>query len=194
MRDAEKTRGRILAAAGKAVVDGDVAGLTVNGLSEAAGCGKPLIYRYFGGLDGVLGALADRELSWARDRSGELAAGKKGEGERILAALRVLSARPVAMALAAASLAPEKEGHTRPLAGFAERLVEALLSGKSASGAGSRRDQARAAMLLGAGLFFLLARRGTKAWQGFDLTRANDLGLLEHALMDFCATMERDAP
>jgi AcrR family transcriptional regulator len=49
----------------------------VNALAEAAGCDKVLIYRYFGGLDGVLEALGAERMVWPR----VMVEGNGGDGE-----------------------------------------------------------------------------------------------------------------
>ncbi len=60
MRSAEKTRLRILEAASRLLAREGYESLGVNRIAAEAGIGKPLIYRYFGDLDGLVAALAER--------------------------------------------------------------------------------------------------------------------------------------
>jgi AcrR family transcriptional regulator len=57
MRDAERTRGEILDAARRILARDGFAALGVNALAAEAGVGKPLIYRYFGNMEGIAAAL-----------------------------------------------------------------------------------------------------------------------------------------
>lgn len=50
----------MLDAAAELIVRDGAAALGVNALAKEAGCDKQLIYRYFGGLDGVMEALGER--------------------------------------------------------------------------------------------------------------------------------------
>jgi AcrR family transcriptional regulator len=70
-RDRFATRAVILESAAAIVAARGVAGIGVNSLAEAARCDKVLIYRYFGGLDGVLSALGAERMVWPRVQLGE---------------------------------------------------------------------------------------------------------------------------
>ncbi|MDQ2767228.1 MAG: TetR/AcrR family transcriptional regulator [Gemmatimonadota bacterium] len=63
-RDRFATRAAILESAAELVAAKGVGALRVNGLADAAKCDKVLIYRYFGGLDGVLQALGAERMLW----------------------------------------------------------------------------------------------------------------------------------
>lgn len=76
-RDRFATRAAILEGAAELVAGGGVGALGVNGLADAAKCDKVLIYRYFGGLDGVLEALGIERMLWPRVG----AEGDAGDGE-----------------------------------------------------------------------------------------------------------------
>lgn len=65
-RDRFATRAAILESAAQLVAAKGVGELRVNRLADAAECDKVLIYRYFGGLDGVLEALGVERLLWPR--------------------------------------------------------------------------------------------------------------------------------
>jgi AcrR family transcriptional regulator len=63
-RDSEETRERILDALARIIVRDGLSAVGVNSLSREAGCDKVLIYRYFGDLDGVYEAYAERGDIW----------------------------------------------------------------------------------------------------------------------------------
>jgi AcrR family transcriptional regulator len=63
-RDRFATRAAILQSAAELVAAHGVGRLGVNMLAQAASCDKVLIYRYFGGLDGVLEALGVERMMW----------------------------------------------------------------------------------------------------------------------------------
>lgn len=63
-RDRDTTRQRILDAAAKVLSDDGFAAFGVNAVSREAGCDKVLIYRYFGGLEGLAEALGARLDVW----------------------------------------------------------------------------------------------------------------------------------
>jgi AcrR family transcriptional regulator len=70
-RDRDATADRVLDAAAQLLAREGADGLGVNALAKEAGCDKQLIYRYFGGLDGVMDALGARvaeRLAQALDR------------------------------------------------------------------------------------------------------------------------------
>ncbi|MGE0502984.1 MAG: TetR/AcrR family transcriptional regulator [Rhizobiaceae bacterium] len=56
-RDRAATETSLLAAARGVLADVGFQGLGVNAVARAAGCDKQLIYRYFGGLDGLIDAI-----------------------------------------------------------------------------------------------------------------------------------------
>lgn len=63
-RDRDATRQRILDAAAKVLSQDGYAAFGVNAVAREAGCDKVLIYRYFGGLEGVAEALGERLDVW----------------------------------------------------------------------------------------------------------------------------------
>ena len=63
-RDSEETKSRILDALARIIVRDGLGAVGVNSLSREAGCDKVLIYRYFGDLDGVYRAYAERGDIW----------------------------------------------------------------------------------------------------------------------------------
>ena len=65
-RDRFATRAAILDGAAAIIASQGLQALGVNSLAHAAKCDKVLIYRYFGGLDGVLAALGAERMLWPR--------------------------------------------------------------------------------------------------------------------------------
>jgi AcrR family transcriptional regulator len=63
-RDKEATRAAIVAAAKDLLSEDGFQGLGVNSLARKASCDKQLIYRYFGGLEGVLAAIGEDLVRW----------------------------------------------------------------------------------------------------------------------------------
>lgn len=72
-RNRGATETRILDAAEAILLASGPAGFGVNAVARAAGVDKQLIYRYFGGLDGLLSALGTRIGLWWQDRLDETA-------------------------------------------------------------------------------------------------------------------------
>lgn len=85
-RDRFATRAVIVESAAQLVAAKGVDALRVNGLADAAGCDKVLIYRYFGGLDGVLEALGIERMLWPRLES----PGGEESGASLAAAVETL--------------------------------------------------------------------------------------------------------
>jgi AcrR family transcriptional regulator len=67
-RDRGATRQRILDAAQSILLQHGPSGFGVNALAREAGVDKQLIYRYFGGLDGLQAALGEQLARWWQDR------------------------------------------------------------------------------------------------------------------------------
>jgi AcrR family transcriptional regulator len=63
-RDAARTRAAILEAAKQMLAERGFAAWGVNGIARAAGYDKQLIYRYFGGLDGLAEAIGEDVAAW----------------------------------------------------------------------------------------------------------------------------------
>lgn len=63
-RNRDETRAAILSAAQALLADEGFSGFGVNALARRSGFDKQLIYRYFGGLDGLVDALGDALADW----------------------------------------------------------------------------------------------------------------------------------
>lgn len=67
-RDRQATEARILEAAQSILVTDGPSGFGVNAVARQAGVDKQLIYRYYGGLDGLLEALGIRLAEWWQEK------------------------------------------------------------------------------------------------------------------------------
>lgn len=66
-RDRDRTRQAILAAARELLAEKGFGGWGVNAVARAAGCDKQLIYRYFGGLEGLAEAIGAEMVTWLEE-------------------------------------------------------------------------------------------------------------------------------
>ena len=67
-RSRSDTKATILAAAKDQLADQGFAEFGVNAVARRAKCDKQLVYRYFGGLDGLVDAIGDDLAAWITDR------------------------------------------------------------------------------------------------------------------------------
>ena len=67
-RNRQDTKAAILAAAKDQLADHGFAEFGVNAVARRAKCDKQLVYRYFGGLDGLVDAIGDDLAGWVMDR------------------------------------------------------------------------------------------------------------------------------
>lgn len=72
-RDRDATQRAILSAANTILAAEGFAALGVNAVARAAGCDKQLVYRYFGGLEGLVDALGEDMAGWITARLPPLA-------------------------------------------------------------------------------------------------------------------------
>lgn len=79
-RNRDDTRAAILAAAQALLADEGFSGFGVNALARRSGFDKQLIYRYFGGLDGLVDALGEALASWIATRLEPLITQDPGPG------------------------------------------------------------------------------------------------------------------
>jgi AcrR family transcriptional regulator len=79
-RNRDDTRAAILAAAQALLAEAGFSGFGINALARRSGFDKQLIYRYFGGLDGLIDALGEALASWVATRLEPLIAADPGPG------------------------------------------------------------------------------------------------------------------
>ncbi|PDT35073.1 TetR family transcriptional regulator [Rhizobium sp. M10] len=75
VRDRGATERAILAAAKSLLAEEGFQNFGINAVARRAGCDKQLIYRYYGGLDGLVEAIGADLGTWVRDRIPEDAGG-----------------------------------------------------------------------------------------------------------------------
>lgn len=68
VRDRSATSARILAAATELLAEGGFQHFGVNAVARRAGCDKQLIYRYYGGMDGLVDAIGAELARWIEER------------------------------------------------------------------------------------------------------------------------------
>jgi AcrR family transcriptional regulator len=67
-RDRSATSARILKAAVELLADGGFQNFGVNAVARRAGCDKQLIYRYYGGMDGLVEAIGGELAHWIEEK------------------------------------------------------------------------------------------------------------------------------
>lgn len=104
-RDRAKTEEAIVAAARQTLAEDGFQGFGVNAVARRAGCDKQLIYRYFGGLDGLVDALGADIASWIETSLADAGAPPTTYAELaerlILGFLDALRANPLVQRIAA---------------------------------------------------------------------------------------------
>ena len=68
VRDRAQTEKAILRAAKTLLAEQGFQGFGINAVARQAGCDKQLIYRYYGGLDGLVEAIGTELGSWVKDK------------------------------------------------------------------------------------------------------------------------------
>lgn len=67
-RDRSATSARILKSAIELLAEGGFQNFGVNAVARRAGCDKQLIYRYYGGMDGLVDAIGGELANWIEDK------------------------------------------------------------------------------------------------------------------------------
>lgn len=167
-RDAKASAERILEAAADLLQSDGWPGFGVNPLVERAGLGKPLLYRYFGGREGLEKELR-RRVSNIFDLATENGdAGGSGELQSLIRFGRAFAANRLARDWLAGALA----GHVSE-----ENLAEAVETAPP-----NREDAAQHALLLAGIAFLLIWRDQHDNWIGVPLKTAKDLAQFEYAV------------
>jgi len=110
VRDADAMRERILDAVGRMILRDGLAAVGVNSLAREAGCDKVLIYRYFGDLEGVYDAFANRSDFWwtVEELTDGIDPARQSAGDAVKLLLRrsaqAIRARPMTLAVLAAEM------------------------------------------------------------------------------------------
>lgn len=69
-RDRSRTEASILAAAKHVLAESGFQGFGINAVARRAGCDKQLLYRYFGGIEGLVDAIGDDLATWVTTNAG----------------------------------------------------------------------------------------------------------------------------
>lgn len=184
-RNRESTRNKLMDAAERIAVRDGFDACGVNAIAQEAGVDKVLIYRYFGGVDGLLASVVAEHAAWPN--AAPLADGASA-GSALSSALidqaRDIRARPLAQHV----VAWEAAGHTdhditRPISQGREAQLSALAAALRARHAVSARfDLEAVGALVAAGLTTLAARTDHDVpFFGLDLEREADWRRIEKA-------------
>ena len=183
MRNADRTRAQILDAARQILARDGFAGLGVNALANEAGVGKPLVYRYFGNMEGVVSALLSGLASgpvMGSPVASLSAISSAGPGEATEALIRYgrgLAGDRTRRDLLAWSLAA---GDGPALCGPEEQPAP---SASPVAGSGQGTDhEAITALMQAAIAFLLLCRDRHPAWAGLPLAEPRHMARLERAV------------
>jgi len=188
-RDREATRDRILAAAERLIARDGVAAARVNAIAAEAGVDKVLIYRYFGGRDELLRALARERRLWPAPTDGPVGSDHpRGLAldltEMLLAAARQLRASPLARRAATWSLGSRDE-FAREFAAARDESARAIVATLRAR---YRLPpfvdlEALVAVLSAASTYLALHAGAGSAFASLDLSRDADWRRAERAIL-----------
>ena len=199
-RDRDKTRQALIDAVATVLASKGFGGLGINALARAAGVDKVLIYRYFGGLQGLLEAFGRSRRFWP---STEELWGDDVEalralppGERTAEGLRRFAAalrqRPLTLEIMAWEVVEENE-LTRLLAGLREELSVRWLVEVLPEAEARGVDLAALVALLAGGMSYLALRsRHVDRYNGVVFDEGG-WGRLEDSLSEVCRRMFGDS-
>lgn len=177
MRSAEKTRLRILEAASRLLARDGYESLGVNRIAAEAGIGKPLIYRYFGDLDGLVAALAERASADLRAPEHQ-ASIEAVPSKDILSALLGYGRRLASSATARALLLRQLARADVP--GLEPEAASAVAQAGQATGGPDRA--AIHAILRAAIVLLVICRDRHPTWDGLPTSSPKDMVRFEAAL------------
>lgn len=176
-RNRSRTEETILAAAKDTLANQGFAGWGVNGIARAARCDKQLIYRYFGGLDGLAEAIGEDVAAWLEEalsaRPGQAPAANYAElvTRLLLEFMDALRANPLAQKIVAWEVAEESPLVKRFAAARARVMMAWIARERGALVPPQDVDVFAANALLVAGVQHLvLAGAASGSFSGIDLT------------------------
>lgn len=184
-RDREATRNKLMDAVERIAIRDGFEACGVNAIAQDAGVDKVLIYRYFGGVDGLISTVIAERAAWPK--AAPLPDGTS-PGSALSSALidqaRAIRARP----LAQHAIAWEASGHAdhdiaRPISEGREAQLSALAAAlRERHAVPARFDLEAIGALVAAGLTMLAARTDHHVpFFGLDLERDADWRRIEKA-------------
>ncbi|HKV50549.1 MAG TPA: helix-turn-helix domain-containing protein [Gemmatimonadaceae bacterium] len=186
-RDREATRTKIIDAVERLAVRDGFESCGVNAISKEAGVDKVLIYRYFGGLDGLLSATIAERAAWPatiEPTTATPSSAGSGLAATLIEIARDIRARP----LAQHAVAWEATGHadhdtTKPITDGREAALSALGSAlRDAHAIPPRLDLEAVGALVTAGITTLATRAAFDVpYFGLDLGQDKDWRRVEKA-------------
>jgi AcrR family transcriptional regulator len=204
-RDRKRTERRILDSAKSLIEEHGFESAGINAIAEKAGVNKVLIYRYFGGLDGLYQALAEDldlgDLHYAGDLLEGLDFDEALEiqmAERLRRFQDRLRADELSQALMIWELHEENE-LTRAFAAARERVgvatTSALLEGlQSRDETAVQGDMEAALAIVSAAIYYLTLRaRGVRLFNGIDIRSEEGWSRLCSAMSGMIAGFVGDA-
>lgn len=191
-RDREATEQQLIDALGEILVEEGFGSVGVNRVAREAGVDKVLIYRYFGGLSGLLQAFAERSDFWPSDNElvddleSLLALAEPQRWARVAAnALVGLRRRPLAVAVLAGELVARSE-----LTAALEQVREEQFVRLARLLGDSHVTYARAAALaVAAGSYLLVRSRHIDSYAGMDLGDDAAWAAIENLLASMVASV-----
>ncbi len=195
-----RTEQRLVSAVGELLRESGVAALGVNAVAERAGVEKVLVYRYYGGLDGLMEAYADVSDFWP---TLEELVGKKGEvlrdpdkaraGTRVLANYAAaLRKRPVTLDLLAWECA-HRNALTVALEKVREERSTELAEALTAAGVIPSEAAATIGTLFAAAINYLAVRgRELSVFGGVGVRTSKDWARIEEAIYVALRALARD--
>ena len=186
-RDREATRTKIVDAVERLAVRDGFESCGVNAIAQEASVDKVLIYRYFGGLDGLLSATIAERAAWPATRV-PAATTPNAAGSSLAATLIEIARDVRARPLAQHAVAWEATGHadhdiTKPITDGREAALSALGSAlRDAHAVPPRFDLEAIGALVTAGLTTLATRAASDVpYFGLDLGQDADWRRVEKA-------------
>lgn len=190
-RDKAATKKSLIRAVGKILAKDGFKGIGVNAVAREAGVDKVLIYRYFGGLPGLMAEYGKSGDFWPLPEEFlegvDLQTGQStAEAASIMMGnfVKSLRKRPVTLEILAWEMVERNEltiELEKARESISRALAEAVIGGNAKK---FTRDVDAIITVLSSGLTYLLIRaaRGTEVYNGIDLTTEKDWDRLADAL------------
>jgi AcrR family transcriptional regulator len=188
MRSKDATKVRILDAAKAILARDGFEGLKINSLADEAGVGKPLIYRYFAGMGGVVKALAHDANVDMSDSPHEMShAGGDEVLHNLVSSGRSLASNRLARDLLLWSLASNNAPDLTSSASVGGVMADGASSQSNISENKDDDKQAVYAILKAAISFVVLYRDRHDYWAQLPIKTPNNMARLERALAKIVA-------